>query len=68
MNVTVICDRCKNLVEGYKSSDFTGGYYETPSGSYWGNYANEGENVLCDDCMFDDPRYQKDYPSPRKFA
>ena len=69
MNVTIICDRCKNIVEGYKSPDFTGGYYVTSPDSYWNKYANEGENVLCDNCMWDSPEYQKDYssyPSSRK--
>ncbi len=54
------CDRCKHTFDGDKDADggFTMGYYEVgPTGKAWGDFANPGEIVVCDACMFADPRY-----------
>lgn len=63
MNVTVTCDRCKKTVEGIRTDRFTGGFYEisvnamTLEPSDWCKFANPGEKIVCDDCMWADPRY-----------
>ena len=60
------CDRCKKTFDGDKvetpeiaaAAYFTCGYYEVgPSAKAWGQFANPGENIVCDACMFADPRY-----------
>jgi hypothetical protein len=52
------CDRCKQPFDGDKGPDFTAGYYEVgPTGKAWGQYANPGEIIACDACMWADPRY-----------
>ena len=54
--VTVTCDRCGKQIRGLRTEDMTAGFYDT-SGHTWGQYANDGELVVCDDCMWSDPRY-----------
>ena len=62
MNVTVICDRCKQQVAGIKTETATGGFYAVGKpGSQWGRYANPGEFILCDACVGSDPRYLAEY-------
>jgi hypothetical protein len=58
--ITVTCDRCKKKVEGIDDGIGTAGFYHTERG-YWSQFVNEGENIICDDCMFNDERYQKVY-------
>lgn len=63
-DITVICDRCGKTIEGiYIPADNgkgttggTGGYYDTSS-QLWGQYANPNENIICDECMWKEPRY-----------
>lgn len=59
MNITIICDRCKKEIQGFKiSGEVTGGYYEVgPLGNVWGKFSNPGERNVCDNCMWTDPRY-----------
>lgn len=59
METTVVCDRCHRSVEGTRSADFTGGFYDTTG--YWSKYSDSGERVICDACMWADERYQNDY-------
>lgn len=40
-----------------KVGEFTCGYYNVRRGTYWHKFANEGELQVCDNCMWDDPRY-----------
>jgi hypothetical protein len=54
-NVIIKCDRCKQDIEGLQTEDFTGGFYRTEG--YWSKFANEGEKIVCDNCMFNDARY-----------
>ena len=56
-NVTVKCDRCKAYVNGMETKSATGGFYKVGAGTAWAKFANEGESIVCDACMFDDPRY-----------
>lgn len=64
--ITVRCDRCGKMVEGARipmpdgSVYFTAGFFET-GGLPWSQMADEGENIVCDACMWADPRYQAVY-------
>jgi len=51
---TVVCDRCHNDVEGYidEGSGMSAGVYVG-----WDEYMKDGEHVICDACMWVDPRY-----------
>lgn len=57
--VKIVCDRCHNTVEGFRSSYGTGGFYEYPA---WKDYMNKDERVICDKCLWRDNRYKKAYP------
>ena len=62
MKTTITCDRCRKTIYGWNDPGVaTGGYYETHPGSGWSKYANVGENIICDSCMWLDPRYVSDY-------
>ncbi len=63
----IVCQRCLCVIEGAATirkdglAIGTSGYYLTPAGSYWSKYANEGENIVCDQCMWNDDRYIQVY-------
>lgn len=62
LKVLVICDRCFNRIEGLEDAGTaTSGFYKVGAGTEWSKYANSGESILCDACMFNDPRYIADY-------
>ena len=66
-DVTVTCDRCGKQIEGIEHETATGGFYRIKvDGEGWGKYTNPGERVVCDDCMWHDPRYLVDYPPTRR--
>lgn len=51
------CSRCaKDLTELVSASDtgMTMGYYRAEG---WLEFSNPGEKYICDECMFEDPRY-----------
>lgn len=50
----VLCDRCHQAVEGFlpNAGGMSGGVYVG-----WNAQMNPGENVVCDKCMWADPRY-----------
>lgn len=51
------CSRCyKDLTDLIALSDegMTIGYYRAKG---WAEFCNPGEENICDDCMFKDPRY-----------
>lgn len=50
------CDRCGEVIDGYEDDKFTSGFYYVHEG-LWAMYGNPYETVLCDECMFKDPRY-----------
>lgn len=58
--LTVSCDRCKNYVKGFESVVGTAGFYRTGD-SPWSKYADPPERVICDECMWKDERYIKEY-------
>jgi hypothetical protein len=58
--VRVKCDRCKQEVEGTVDKVVTAGYYDVSEG-YWRKFARQDERVVCDNCMYADPRYQETY-------
>jgi hypothetical protein len=56
------CSRCNVSIEVETDPDeiFTRGYYDvrpTDSPAGWDKFANPGETILCDACMWRDPRY-----------
>ncbi len=67
------CDRCGERIEGYLNKvmlaegviiDVTSGYYDvTPTEieAGWDKLANPGERIICNRCMFTDPRYLEVY-------
>ena len=61
MIIEIECSRCHKKVEGWKDNIATAGFYIVQKGNYWSKYANEGEEYLCDECMFKEPRYIADY-------
>ena len=60
-----VCSRCRKAIEGFRPPDggMTAGYYHALS---WKKYANPGEVIICDDCMWADPRYIADYGDMRR--
>lgn len=50
------CDRCHEAFEGFEDEGGTGGFYYVNKG-VWASFANPFETVVCDKCMWDDPRY-----------
>jgi hypothetical protein len=54
------CDRCGKVIDGYRDELCTAGFYDVaPNDSpfSWHNLANPGERIVCDPCMWNDPRY-----------
>ena len=59
--IKVVCDRCKQVVEGLRCEDeFIAGFYDMTK---WGEYRRENEQHVCDSCMFADPKYVERYGS-----
>lgn len=50
----MICDRCHKEFEGFMVGELTLGYYDA---TYWFDLSNPGEMIICDLCMWCDPRY-----------
>jgi len=63
--VIVKCDRCSVPAKGLESAEGTSGFYRADIGTPWSKYAQPGEHVICDACMWADPEYQKDYPQAK---
>lgn len=61
--ITLICDRCRNIINGYvyyfKGIRITSGFYEVNNG--FRGFFNGGEFILCDSCVHSDERYQLVY-------
>jgi hypothetical protein len=64
------CDRCKQIIDGaVVESRFSSGVYVIPT--MWEDFANPGEQFVCDACMWADPRYVAVYgknPGTNNFA
>jgi hypothetical protein len=59
--IKIICDRCKQVVEGIQAeNEFTGGFFDMTK---WEEYRRENELRVCDACMFADPKYLERYGS-----
>jgi hypothetical protein len=54
------CSRCQKTKVVYEDKLDSSGFYK--SDSPFGKYFKPGEIVLCDDCMWHDDGYLKDYP------
>ena len=57
----ILCDRCGNHVEGFIDTHFTSGVYVVGPDSYWSAFARPGEKIICDPCMWADPKYVEVY-------
>ena len=57
--IKVLCDRCKQIVEGIRGEQFTAGFYDMTK---WEEYGGN-ELYVCDSCMFADPKYVEHYGS-----
>jgi hypothetical protein len=56
----VFCNRC--FAKFPKSqSPMTAGYYDCSGDSYWANFVNPGEEIVCDKCMWATKSYQAIY-------
>lgn len=55
------CDRCGSEVHGMEWEHFTGGYYYVGPGSGWQDFAQDGEERICDDCMWSNAEYKEIY-------
>lgn len=55
----VTCSRCHTNLPGSVLPDgvMTAGYYDVRGTGGWADYANPGEQFICDSCMWADPRY-----------
>jgi hypothetical protein len=54
------CDRCHQEFDGSRTEDMTAGFYDvspTDSPAGWDKFADPGEKIVCDRCMWTDPRY-----------
>lgn len=60
----LICDRCHQKIDGRWDSEFSSGFYIIHEYSPWKKYGRPGEEVLCDNCMFEDPQYCRDFNRP----
>jgi len=64
-NVEVWCDRCGECVHGYWWREATSGFYcllpDAPREYPWASFFSPDEVIICDACMWDDPRYQEAY-------
>jgi len=59
-SIKVICDRCKQTIEGMRGREFIAGFYDMTK---WEEYRHENEDHLCASCMFADPNYLERYGS-----
>ncbi len=58
--ITIVCDRCGARFPGveFPIKGVTAGFYVR---GWEPKFFRDGEEYLCDDCMFKDPRYIKIY-------
>jgi hypothetical protein len=61
ITITVKCDRCGNTIDGIEHAFGTAGFYRVAPGSLWAKFGNPNEHIVCDDCMWKDPRYMSVY-------
>ena len=58
--IKLVCDRCKQTVEGIVSEQFIAGFYDMTK---WEEYRRENEQHVCSSCMFNDIKYVERYGS-----
>jgi hypothetical protein len=59
-SITSPCDRCGKRIDGIRDEGMTAGYYDV-TGGHFSRFARAGERVVCDRCMWTDPRYMEIY-------
>lgn len=52
----ITCDRCHRKIDGFRGANVTAGFYDV-TGLPWLQFADEGEEFICDECMWTDARY-----------
>lgn len=63
--VEIECDRCHQKVMGQIDDTSSAGVYVVEEGWCWSKFARPGERIVCDSCMWADPRYIKIYGKRR---
>lgn len=58
--IKIICDRCRQLIEGIRGSGFTAGIYDMAK---WEEFRRNDEKYVCASCMFADQKYTDRYGS-----
>ena len=64
--IQITCDRCGKTVDGMISVTpkdgvvVTDGYYIVSEGN-WKEYQRDDEEYVCDQCMWEDPKYTQLY-------
>lgn len=59
--VAIKCNRCNRESDGYETDVGTAGFYKLTG--YWTQFKrSEKEEVICDECMWVDPKYIEMYP------
>jgi hypothetical protein len=61
--VNIVCSRCKSTITGFiEEGCGTSGFYDVSKKGGWHKFAkNKKEKYVCDQCMHNDPEYQKTY-------
>jgi len=52
----ITCDRCRKEKNGWTGPVMSAGCYVVDKGG-WEEHAREGEKIICDECMWNDPKY-----------
>ena len=63
VEITETCSRCGKIVLGWESILGSAGFYRVDKDP-WFMYAQDGDSILCDSCMFGSPLYQENYLKP----
>jgi hypothetical protein len=69
--IDIVCDRCGSNVHGVIIQEenvpkMTGGFYDVTAADGWHEFAREGEQNICDLCMWQDPQFLAKYPENPK--
>lgn len=62
---TIHCDRCGQDKEGSVDLYFSSGCYVVYGLSYWTKFSRPGENIICDDCMWEEEEYIAEFGDNR---
>lgn len=60
--LTLMCDRCGKDVEAERGQE--GNYFDVSNDSKWHRFAKPCEQIVCHECMYQDPVYKAIYGLP----